>query len=733
MIADQERPAGRVGRPTGDNGRGLGKRHVGPIELDLDRVARAQVVHLGRLAAQGERTGRADVERPLLVAFEGDDELFGGVIHALYLSRLTEHAVGIDSRDLHIVLHLDLIADFEVGRLEQLLVHDVAAVERYRALRRTRQRDGFGIVAFAECDGELLLGFVDIADNSFKGNDALDADLRGAEARLLADVADHYTIVNLQIGQRNRLLDDLIFAHFRGDLLGDLRFAVEEDSQRGGDADVAGLSLVFTLGNRQRESALVDFYFLDLAGVNLGAKRLQLDPTPLGGVNMFVLHDRIARVQVAKDAGFLAVDEEAVLVPQRERLAFAGLLVFDRQSLFVGKNVADDEVRRPGRGRGLFLGGRRHEKHQRDHGQQACQERSAHDQQPLAPPALGGLGQVVGRCLGEHARHHAVGAQVAQRVEGRLITAGLVLGRHALDHAGQILGHALQHAAHFGQVPVGGGVPHHPGDLLIAAKVAQARKQRLKLRSAHQFIGRKSQRVEVGGRSHGAKLIGKQFRRHVLRGSLEQTSFLAHRPPRQSEIAELYPVLIVDQQVARLDVAVNDAVGVEKVQRVERAGQGQSQKVQVDRFALGHLLHAAAHQFQDQPAARAHQVVDRQDVGVLQRGQELRLLPVAGQLPLVGQEVLMNLLDRDLAAQFAVPRARHRGEITTGDGFDDFVAGVVRHENKSGGYVYWSLRMSVMSSSSSLSRSVDPVTPCPTLSGTPRSILRTLRYNLRSV
>ena len=71
----------------------------------------------------------------------------------------------------------------------------------------------------------------------------------------------------------------------------------------------------------------------------------------------------------------------------------------------------------------------------------------------------------------------------------------------------------------------------------------------------------------------------------------------------------------------------------------------------------GHRLQAAAHQFQDQPAARADDIVNGDDIRVLQRGQQLGLLPIAGQLPWIGQELRVNLFDGHLAAQFAI-RAR---------------------------------------------------------------------------
>ncbi len=58
---------------------------------------------------------------------------------------------------------------------------------------------------------------------------------------------------------------------------------------------------------------------------------------------------------------------------------------------------------------------------------------------------------------------------------------------------------------------------------------------------------------------------------------------------------------------------------------------------------------------------------------MLERGQQLGLLPVAGQLPLVGEKLLVDLLDGHLAAQLAVAGAVDHGEIAGGDRVDDFV------------------------------------------------------------
>ncbi len=58
---------------------------------------------------------------------------------------------------------------------------------------------------------------------------------------------------------------------------------------------------------------------------------------------------------------------------------------------------------------------------------------------------------------------------------------------------------------------------------------------------------------------------------------------------------------------------------------------------------------------------------------MLQRGQQLGLLPVAGQLPRIGKVLGVDLLDGHLAAQVAIAGAANRGKLALGDRIEDFV------------------------------------------------------------
>ena len=83
-------------------------------------------------------------------------------------------------------------------------------------------------------------------------------------------------------------------------------------------------------------------------------------------------------------------------------------------------------------------------------------------------------------CLGiqvggvrQAADHGRARLQVAEGFLGRAIALRLVLGDQSLNNVGQVLGHALQHATDVWHVHVGRGMPHHPGQLLVAAEGGQ--------------------------------------------------------------------------------------------------------------------------------------------------------------------------------------------------------------------------------------------------------------------
>jgi hypothetical protein len=110
----------------------------------------------------------------------------------------------------------------------------------------------------------------------------------------------------------------------------------------------------------------------------------------------------------------------------------------------------------------------------------------------------------------------------------------------------------------------------------------------------------------------------KQFGRQVLGGPFEQASLLAAGAAREAEVAEFDAVEPVDEQVRGLHVAVDDAAAVQKRQPLQRAHQRRAEHFGIERPARGVLLQIALHEFQHQPAAIAHQVVDGHHAGMRQ-------------------------------------------------------------------------------------------------------------------
>ena len=283
--------------------------------------------------------------------------------------------------------------------------------------------------------------------------------------------------------------------------------------------------------------------------------------------------------------------------------------------------------------------------------------------------------------LGDRRFGGRLASQVLQDLRGRAITFGRIFLGHSRNDVRQILGNALQHAFDFGQTAVGGRMPHHPGDLAVPTEHAEPGKQRLEVFPAHQFEGGKTERVQVAVRTDGTELVGNHFRRHVLCRSLDDAAMLALEPPGDAKVAELHAAIAVDQQVARFHVAMHDAVLVHELQRMQGVGKRHPQVVQVDRAAAEHRLETALHQLQHQPAAIPHDVVDHHDVRMFERREELGFLPVAFELLGILQELRMDLLDRHVAAQFAVPRLVDGGVVARRDLLDDFKSKMRFHAN----------------------------------------------------
>ena len=266
-------------------------------------------------------------------------------------------------------------------------------------------------------------------------------------------------------------------------------------------------------------------------------------------------------------------------------------------------------------------------------------------------------------------------AEIGERLLGGLITLRGILDREPINHAGQVGRHAVEDGRNGRQLAIGRGVPHHPGDLPVAAESLQARKEVFELlRPTEQLVGGEAERVEVAFGTRRVRTAARPARRHVARRALEITALVVGDAAGQAEIAELDAAVLVEQQVGRLDIAVNHVVRMQERQGVERADESGAEDREVDRLAAGGIEQRTVHQFEHQPAAGPDDVVDREDVRVLQGREELRLAPESLQPPLVVHVLAVNLLDGHVAAQLAVAGAIDGGEIAIADQVQDFVA-----------------------------------------------------------
>ena len=210
---------------------------------------------------------------------------------------------------------------------------------------------------------------------------------------------------------------------------------------------------------------------------------------------------------------------------------------------FVGEDVGDDALGRFFRRRLLRTAALGQEQlHADDQEERARQHRG--QTQDAFPPSGGHPSRHAVRLffLGRVASGAAPECKSLQRLGRRAIALRLVLDHQFLNDVGQVVAARLPAR---GRSRAGAGrrrVPHHPGDLPVAAERAQPGKERLELAPAHQLVGRETQRVQVAGRADRAELVRDQFGGHVLGRALQQAAFLVAGAAGQAEIAQLHPV-----------------------------------------------------------------------------------------------------------------------------------------------------------------------------------------------
>ena len=133
------------------------------------------------------------------------------------------------------------------------------------------------------------------------------------------------------------------------------------------------------------------------------------------------------------------------------------------------------------------------------------------------------------------------------------------------------------------------------------------------------------------------------------------------------EVGQVHVALVVEQQVAGLDVAVHDASMMSRAQCAADLIHDAHRLVEVERAVDETILDRPSAQpaHHEVRAARlSPEVVERHDVGMLEAGDELRLvLEPADERGVVG-EVGVDDLHRDIAAHAGLGRAVHDAEAT---------------------------------------------------------------------
>ncbi len=205
-----------------------------------------------------------------------------------------------------------------------------------------------------------------------------------------------------------------------------------------------------------------------------------------------------------------------------------------------------------------------------------------------------------------------------------------------------------------------------------------------RLVAGQHLVEHHAQREEVGPVVHLLALD--LLRRHVV-GRAEELTLLGEVravEPGDAEVRDLHPVVRGDEDVRRLDVAVDDPVRMRVVQRVPHLGDGVDHELHRQRLVVleqelqvrpAHVLHGDEG---DPVLARLHHVVDGDDVGMGQDAGALRLAHEA-EPELLHLLVLDGVADAERLERDQTADQRVAGEVdhphgALADLIDNFVA-----------------------------------------------------------
>ena len=183
--------------------------------------------------------------------------------------------------------------------------------------------------------------------------------------------------------------------------------------------------------------------------------------------------------------------------------------------------------------------------------------------------------------------------------------------------------------------------------------------------SGEQLVGENAQRVDIGC---GGELVSERLLRcHVRRGAEHLAGPRGHRAGvadhlGNAVVGHLHGAVRGEQQVLGLDVSVEDTGRVRVLQRGARGKNDAACRLRRDALSRESLPdRPALQQLHDEQtqALVFDVVVDRHDVGMLQRGQQARLADEAAPHRGIGRERARELLDRNRAVKLTVACLEH--------------------------------------------------------------------------